>query len=644
MSLNQFTNLDFIDIKAQIKDYLRANSNFTDYDFEGSNFSILIDTLAYNSYVTAYNTSMAVNEAFIDSATVRENVVSLARNIGYVPQSRKSSVANISFSVDVNAIGAKVVKLHKGVVALGQMESGDYIFSIPDDITVNVDTNGIANFTNIEVYEGSLIEKKFIVDDSQSNAKYILPNSDIDTSTIRVTMTTGAHLDPLANRTAAENLTINTVWNRYENIFQVNKDSRLFLIQEIEDEKYQLLFGDGTLGMKPIDSSIITATYIVTNGEAGDGAANFSFSGRLSHKLGGLDTNITSGISLLTTLQSSQNGAEIESIDKIKYLAPRVYASQQRAVTSNDYISLIPTLFSNIDSVSAYGGEELDPPQYGKVFITIKPKNGEFLSDVTKTSIKEGLKRYTVAGIKQEFVNLSYLYVEYDSTVSYDPGFIESPQSLSASITNAIETYSKASDINSFGGRLKYSKLLNIIDKVSGSITSNITNLKMRRNLVPLYNSFANYELCFGNRFHADTEGFNIRSSSFKIAGVAGDVYLTDMPDDATATSGTIRFFTLVDGKPNYINLNAGMVDYQKGEILLYPVEISSTGLSNRLEIEVIPESNDIVAKQNLYIVLDTTANSKLTLLEDVMTSGSNRSGVGYLPPSSFVSTKQYTR
>ena len=204
--------------------------------------------------------------------------------------------------------------------------------------------------------------------------------------------------------------------------------------------------------------------------------------------------------------------------------------------------------------------------------------------------------------------------------------------------------YSKSSDINSFGGRLKYSKLLNIIDKVSNSVTSNITVLKMRRDLVPVYNAFANYELCYGNQFHADTEGFNIRSSSFKIDGVIGDVYLTDMPNDDTGTLGTIRFFTIVDSKPNYINLNAGTVDYVKGEIILYPVSISSSGLLNRIEIEVIPESNDIVAKQNLYIVLDTTANSKLTLLEDVLTSGSNRSGVGYVPPSSFVSTKQYTR
>ena len=638
MALNQFTNLDFNDLRTQIKDYLRANSSFTDFDFEGSNFSILIDTLAYNSYITAYNTNMAVNESFIDSATLRENVVSLARNIGYVPRSKKASVAKVSFSVDVSAIKAKTVKLHKGIVAVGNVQNGSYMFSIPDDITANADINGLVTFDNISLYEGTLLTKQFTVDASQTDAKYILPNINIDTSTIRVEIDN-------ANG-------ITETYTKYENIFQVDKDSRLFLVQEIDDEKYQLLFGDGTLGKKAGSTksvpsghgSTIKASYIVTNGEGGDGAANFVFSGKLTYMLGGGEVDITSGVSLLTTVQSSENGSEIETLDSIKYLAPRVYASQQRAVTANDYISLIPSLFGNIDSVSAYGGEELDPPEYGKVYITIKPKNGEFLSDVSKTSIKAGLKQYTVAGIKQEFVDLKYLYVEYDSTVSYDPGQTQTSEGLASNLKSAIEEYSKSTDINQFGGRLKYSKLLNIIDKVSSAVTSNITVLKMRRNMVPVYNAFANYELCYGNRFHADQEGFNIRSSSFKIEGVAGDVYLTDFPDDETGATGTVKFFTLVDEKPNWINNNAGSVDYVKGEILIYPISISSTSLTGRIEIEVIPESNDIVAKQNLYIVLDTTANSKLTLLEDIITSGSNKSGVTYVPPSSFVSTTKYTR
>ena len=629
MAFNQFTNLDFEDLRSQIKDYLRANSNFSDFDFEGSNFSVLIDTLAYNSYITSYNTNMAINESFIDSATIRENVVSLARNIGYVPRSKKSPTAKVDFSIDVSSTQAKTLKLHKGMVASGQVANGDFIFSIPDDITANANSNDIVNFSDIDIHEGTLLTKTFTVDNSQVDAKYILPNANIDTSTIRVTIT---------NPSGTEE-----VFNKYENIYQVNSLSRLFLVQEISDEKYQLLFGDGTLGKKLEDGSTISVSYIVTQGELGNGAANFSFNGKLTYSIGGIDQSVTEGISFLTTTQSSENGASIESVDSIKYLAPRVYASQQRAVTANDYISLIPNLFSNIDSVSAYGGEEITPPQYGKVYITIKPKNGEYLSDVSKSAIKSKLKQYTVAGIKQEFVDLKYLYVEYNSTVSYDPGATESKEGLASTIISAISSYSKSSDINQFGGRLKYSKLLNIIDSVSSSVTSNITVLKMRRNLIPAYNKFANYEICYGNRFHKDMEGFNIRSSAFKLDGVEGSVFLSDLPDE-TGDTGVVRYFTIVDEKPNYINLNAGVVDYAKGEIILYPTNISSTGLTDKIEIEVIPESNDIIAKQNLYIVLDTTANSQLHLLEDIVTSGLNRSGNQYIPPSSFVSTKNYIR
>ena len=414
MAFNQFTNLDFNDLKAQIKDYLRANSNFSDFDFDGSNFSVLIDTLAYNSYITSYNTNMAVNEAFIDSATLRENVVSLARNIGYVPRSKKSSTAKINFSVNVSSSKAKILTLHKGLVASGNLSNGDYLFSIPDDITARANDNDIVNFSDITIHEGTLLTKTFTVDNSQVDAKYILPNANIDTSTIRVTIT---------NPSGTEE-----VFNKYENIYQVNSLSRLFLVQEISDERYQLLFGDGTLGKKPENGSTIKVTYIVTQGELGNGAANFSFNGKVTYTIGGIDQSVTQGVSLISTTQPSENGASIESVDSIKYLAPWVYASQQRAVTANDYISFIPNLFSNIDSVSAYGGEEVTPPEYGKVYITIKPQNGEYLSDVSKEAIRSRLKQYTVAGIKQEFVDLKYLYVEYNSTVSYDPGSTESKE------------------------------------------------------------------------------------------------------------------------------------------------------------------------------------------------------------------------
>jgi len=577
---------------------------------------------------------MAVNEAFIDSATVRENVISLARNIGYVPRSRRAAIAKISFNVDVSSLAARYVTLNAGVVAVGSIQNGSYTFSIPEKITVSPASNGIAAFTAIEIFEGNYLTKEFTVNTAQLDEKYILPNTNIDTTTIRVSVTDG-------------DTGTTEVYNAYENIFQVNSESRLFLVQEIADEKYQILFGDGVLGKKPPNGSTIKVSYIVTNGTDGNGAGSFNFAGNLSYpRRNGdvlVETAVTSNISLLTVSQASENGDNIEPVDNVKYLAPRVYASQYRAVTSNDYISLVPSVYPNIDSVSAYGGEELDPPQYGKVFITVKPKTGEILSDTAKSAIKSGLKQYTVAGIQQEFVDLKFLYVEYDSTVSFNPGLVTSKENLSSRIFKSIESYSKSSDINSFGGRLKYSKLLSVIDKVDTAITSNITVIKMRRDLVPAYGQLANYELCYSNRFHADLEGFNIRSTSFKIAGVDGDVFLTDLPNSDGLT-GIVRFFTLVDDAPNFINNNAGTVDYVKGEIILFAVNITSSDITNKIEIEVIPESNDIIAKQNLYIVLDTTSGSKLTLLEDLVSSGSDRSGSTYTPPSSFVNTKRFTR
>ena len=636
MAFNQFTNLDFNDIREQIKDYLRSNSNFTDFDFEGSNFSVLIDTLAYNSYVTAYNTNMAVNESFIDSATLRENVVSLARNIGYVPRSKKSATARITFSAQVSA---RSVTLKKGVVALGGAENSNYIFSIPEDITVTSNSQGVVTFSNIEIFEGNLLKKSFKVDYSQPDQKYILPTAGVDTSTIRV-KTVG---------TAIEEYT------PYTNIFNVDADTRLYLIQEITDEKYQILFGDGILGKRPADGSVVEVTYIETTGSAANGASNFNFSGQLVARKEGIDRNVSSGISAITTLQAAEQGDDIEDIDTIKYLAPRVYASQYRAVTANDYTSLIPFLYPNVESVSAYGGEELDPPQYGKVFITIKPKNGDFLSDIAKDNIKNKLKEYTIAGIRQEFLDLKYLHVEYDSTVSYNPSFVTNTEDLFTRVTNAIVNYSKSTDINSFGGRLKYSKLLRQIDNVDAGITSNITNLVIRRNLVPAYDTLANYELCYANAFHVEVEGFNLRSSGFTVSGITGTCFLTDVPDttitipgrpqQVAPTTGSISIFKFNESNEIVtVIANAGTVDYVKGEVILFPINISSTVLSNRIEIGVTPESNDIIAKENLYIVLDTTGKSVLTLKEDLITSGSSRSGSKYVPPSSYTSSTKFTR
>ena len=626
MSFNNFTNLDFNDLRTQIKDYLRSNSNFTDFDFEGSNFSSLIDVLAYNSYITAFNTNMAVNESFIDSATLRENVVSLARNIGYVPRSKRSSKAKVSFTVNTTGLNSKTVTLKAGIVALGAVENGNYIFSIPEDITVVVDNNGYANFTGIDVYEGSYLTKTYTVDKSQLNQRFTIPNTGVDSSTIRVKVSG----------------VITEKYESYSNIFQVNKNSKLFLTQEIDDEKYEILFGDDIIGKKPTSGSTIFISYIITNGKEANGAANFTFSGILT------DNNssaVTNNISLLTTIQSSENGDDIESIDSVKYLAPRVYASQYRAVTANDYKGLIPYLFPNVDTVTAYGGDELDPPEYGKVFISIKPRNGKFLSKITKDSIKKDLKQYSIAGIKPEIIDLKYMYVELDTAVYYDKSTTIDPNNLQLRVTKSLESYSKSTELNSFGGRFKYSKVSSLIDNTSTSITSNITKIKIRRDLQPEFDKLATYEICFGNQFHikklnSDGRGYNIKSTGFTVKDTSGTLYMSDVP--TTNDTGIIFFFKLVDGVPVIVNNNAGTVDYMRGEIKLSIITFTSSVSTAGIEIEAIPESNDVLALKDIYLELDTT-KLNVSMLEDVITSGENTSATQYAVTSSYVNGN-YTR
>jgi hypothetical protein len=622
MSFNQFTNLDFNNLRTQIKDYLRSNSDFTDFDFEGSNFSTLIDILAYNSYITAFNTNMAVNEVFLDSATLRENVISLARNIGYVPRSRRSAKAKINFTVDMSQTEARTVKVQAGQVALGAVTDGNYIFSIPEDVTTPVDNNGIATFENLEIYEGIFLTSTFTVDASQPNQRFILPNANIDTTTIRVSV---------RNQ-------VSESYTAYSNILNVDANSRIFLIQEIADQKYELRFGDGILGKKPDSGSVITVSYIVTNGSLGNNASNFTFSGILK------DNNlqsITTGISLLRTTQSSQNGDEIESIDTIKYLAPRVYASQYRAVTANDYKGLIPYIYPNVDSVTAYGGEELDPPEYGKVFISIKPRNGTFLSEITKQDIKRTLKQYSIAGISPTIVDLSYLYVELDSTIYYNVNKVSNAELLKTKVINTLTSYSKSSDVNSFGGRFKYSKVIGLIDDTDLSITSNITKVKMRRDLSPELNNFATYELCFGNQIHIKKDGYSIKSSGFTVDGISETLYMADVQVDST--SGKIFFFKIENNLPVIVKNNAGTVNYITGDVLLEVVKITGSSLSNGLiEVQAVPESNDVIGLKDLYLQVDVK-NSIVNTIEDIITSGENTAATLFTPTSSYLNGK-YTR
>ncbi len=630
MPLTQFTNLDFDQIKTQIKDYLRANSNFTDFDFEGSNMTVLIDTLAYNSYITAYNSNMVANEVFIDSATLRENVAALARNVGYTPRSKKSAKAKISFFVDTSnySTAPLTLTLKAGTVAVSNtFSSENYSFAIMDDITVAVVDN-IATFSNIDIYEGSYLTKTFTYRETGDNVpieKFILPNDSVDTATIKVTVSPNS---------SATNL--KTIYKLTNNIIDVDNQSLIFLLQEVADEKYELIFGDGKFGKKLEDSNFITVNYLSTNGKDANGVNSFTFTGNIQDNSG---VTVTEGISLLTTTNRAENGAEIESVSSIKKYAPLVYSAQNRAVTADDYKAIVTNIYANTESVSVYGGEDTSPPQFGRVFISIKPKNGKYLSQIEKIELKNKLKRYTVAGILPQLIDLKYLFVELDTSAYYNANATNSVNALKTSIVSTLDTYARSSELNTFGARFKYSKALNLIDQTDSAITSNITRVSMRRDMRPALADLATYELCYGNAFNVNSlNGYNIKSSGFTISGVSGTVYLSDIPNPDRKTGRIILFKLLSSNQVAIIRNNIGSIEYTKGEILLNALIITSTVLSSdqpTIQISGTPKSYDVIGLQDLYLQLDNS-NSLVTMVSDTISSGADISGSNYVVSSSF--------
>ena len=625
MPVTKFTNLDFDQIKTQIKDYLRANSNFTDFDFEGSNLSVLIDALAYNTYISAFNSNLVVNESFLDSATLRENVVSLARNIGYVPRSKSAARASISFNVTANSTSSEM-KLQPGLVCVGRSNDSDIVFSISEEINVATTVNsGIATASfgsvtsPIEVLEGTFLTSQFIVDGSLEQ-RFVLDNANIDTSSIVAYVGTPGVLGKQ--------------YKMIDNIVGISSISDTYLIQEVQDERYELLFGDGIFGRKPENGAVITVQYVVTSGSEGNGPELFNFAGNFLGDNGQVIT--PSVIPTINTISAASNGGDIESVDSIKYFAPRLYSSQYRAVTARDYESIVQQVYPNTESVSVVGGEEVDPPQFGTVLITIKPKNGEFVSDFDKTQILTKLKSYSLTGINQKIVDLQVLYVEIESFIYYDTTKISSVNDLKSKITSALTTYSKSGDVNKFGGRFKYSKVLNVVDNIDKSITSNITRVRIRRNLNALVNQFAQYELCFGNQFNVKPEGLNIKSTGFKIQGTIETVYFTDVPN-ADKLTGTISIVRKnASGETIVVVKSAGVVDYVHGEINLSTINIISTDKPNNIvEVQAFPESNDVIGLQDLYLDFNIPS-SQINMVKDTITSGEQISGVGYKVTSSY--------
>ncbi len=631
MPITKFTNLDFDQIKTQIKDYLRSNSDFTDFDFEGSNFSVLIDTLAYNTYITAFNSNMIVNESFLDSATLRENVVSLARNIGYTPRSKTSARAEVAFKLRLPSSNPPdTVELKRGLVCVGSVNDTSFTFAISEDVTkavVNegdaISPNFVANFDNLPIKQGTFVTKQFIFDNSLDQ-KFILDNPSIDTSTLHVYVKRNEDTSGLG-----------VEYFVADGLNDIDSTSRVFFLQEIKDEKYELRFGDGLIGRKLgsdgiSDGVVITANYIVTDGQNGNGASTFSFAGNLTNtSTGGLVSIVETPN--VVTIQKAQGGGDIEDVDSIKYYSPKRYSSQNRAVTARDYEAIIKNIFPETDTVSVVGGEELDPPEFGTVQISIKPKNSIYISDFTKSRILSQLKKFTVSGINQKIVDLKILFIELDISVYYDFSQISTEDTLKTKVIQSLSQYANSVNFNQFGGRFKYSKSLQVIDNTDTAITSNITKVKIRRDLKVAVNQSAQYELCFGNQFHVEASGRNIKSTGFFVTGESSMVYLTDSPN-ADGITGTLAIVKEIDNKQiRVVSKSAGIVDYIHGEVKLSTINITGTQRDNDIiEIQAFPESNDVVGLRDLYLSL-SVSKSTINMLRDSITSGDEVSGTQFV-------------
>ena len=626
MALINFANLDFDQIKATLQNYLKDNSQFTDYDFEGSNLSTILDVLAYNTYISSYNANMVANEVFIDSATLRENVVSLARNIGYMPKSRKAAQATVSFFVSTSDFTLKAGPVATSASAFGNTS---YIFTIKDDVTIPVVDNE-ADFNELTIYEGSLVEETYTYSSRNPNQRFLINNIGCDSALINVTVGTN-------------DSTEKQKYAFQDSLFGIDGNSKVFFLQEIEDERYEVIFGDGVFGKKLSEGNVITISYIKTNGDSGNGVSAFAFSGQMIYTRNGVEYPVESGISMVTTDIQATGGEVIESVSSVKKYAPRIYASQNRCLTANDYETLIPArIYTDTESISVFGGEELIPPQYGKVFISIKPRTGEFLPNLIKENIKRDLKKYAVAGIVPEILDLKYLYLEVDSNIYYNTNLAPSAANVSTIIQNNVNTYADSSELNKYGARFKYSKFLNVIDNSHSAVTSNITTILMRRDLRPILNAIAEYQIGFGNKFHINSlNGYNIKSSGFQVDGITGTVYLSDIPN-TDRVSGSLFLFQVsntTSTDATIVRKGVGQIDYVSGVITLNPINVTST-LKEKdgqsiIEICVAPNSNDVIGLQDLYLQLDIN-NSAFNMVVDQIASGLDPSASNYIVSSSY--------
>jgi hypothetical protein len=598
MPYTQVSNLDFEDIKAALKDYLRAQSDFTDYDFEGSVLSTLIDTLAYNTYYTAFNTNMVVNELFIDSATLRDNVVALAKQLGYRPKSITSPTAYVSFTVTyANPTTDTELLLKGGTGFITNYDNTIYQYITETDVKAQV-SNQKAIFTDVPLREGTRLINTFTVNTSLTTQKFVLDNNNIDTNTILV------RVFPTGGSFSEQYLLA-------ENIVGIDSTSKVFFLEEIEDQRYELIFGDGVLGKKLDNGSRIEVTYLTTSGPVSNGVKSFVFSGVLEN---------TSGVSpnaaavTINSVTPSSGGEALETTKNIKKNATKAYGTQDRAVTAQDYEAIVRRVYPATSDIIIFGGEEQDPPAYGKVFIVLKPTDAAYLTSLTKSLVIEELEKYVVASVEPVIVDPSILYVELTSKIYYNRNTTsDTPSQIRDKVIGAVQNYLDNSDTEKFNGKFRYSKFIGVIDDADKSINSNLTSVTMRKDFYPQLNSTFYYEICYQNAFDADCDDPVLSTTGFRVTEYPNfDVYLEDR-------DGKIVLYRLdsVTGEKVVLDSEVGDIDYVKGELRMYNLTIiKGSFFDNRISVRVKPLSNDIKALREVYLDVDV-ANSSFTAYKE---------------------------
>ena len=600
MPYTQLNNLDFIDIKTALKDYMRAQTDFTDYDFEGSALSQVLDVLAYNTYYTAFNTNMVVNELFLDSASLRDNVVSLAKQLGYSPKSKTAAQALINLSLTFNNNAPVSVTIKAGSGFVTNYDGSLYRFIVTEDYRETV-SNGTVSFANLPIYEGSLIQTRTSVDSNAKGQRFIIDNPSTDISTLKV------RIYESANTTQSE------LYIKANNILDVNSDDKVYFVNEIEDEKYEIFFGDGVLGKKLEDNEVVELSSVVTNGNITNGASTFRFNGTIVDQTNSL-IQVPYNVTELTVVQNASGGADIESIDDIKYNAPKFYGSQNRAVTSNDFASIVRNIYPSVSDIIVFGGEDQVPPAYGKVFLSIKPTDAPSISSYTKNELTDELKKYTVASIKPEFIDPSILYVELNSKIYYNSTKSKLlPAEMAAKAATGIQQYLLSSGTEKFKGKFRYSKFISVIDSVDRSINSNDTSITIRKDFIAQINSSSYYEVCYQNPFLVDCDNPVVSSTGMTVFEYPNYTsYLEDR-------KGKIVLYRLdsLSGEKVLLNDSIGTVDYTKGEIQLYDFTILKSSFSdNRVELRVKPANKDIEVKREAYLDVDVS-NSKFVAYKE---------------------------